>query len=527
VAVTPHEAREILRARGVRIPSALERVCRTLDRTPEHVRPKVETALAVRLAWQHPELLPFLSAHPDVDLCPAYPNASEDIQSRLALGEKPTQILRGLTAREAHEALTAGMVSAEAWLLRDTPWPRACVRGSEVARWLAACAKDHQRRAALETERAERGPHGEEIHGRLIDRVDEISARDLVRGEKTGVREAFERAAKRRYEQWQKENEKKHEPLAPTPAWYRPIRCARLLMRSAALIAEGKDMQHCVGSYAPYVRSQQSVIVSICVRARDGVYRSTVELDRRTLQIRQHKGYRNSEPHEFCRRALEVCMCRWKEKRKMTKTITIPGVGTAAKIFGAVSMAASKDRECPQMNCVLVRAKDGVLDVVATNGHVLAHYRAPHNELGEGEVLIPLDIAARIAKEGREAPFLEIDPTVKTARLLDVLFSWPEIQAVFPPWERVIPKPHAKKPIPGFGIALEYLVLAGKIFQALEPKGKLKLKAAVYCEVPANKHDPIVMSAQGCPLTFVVMPHRTDRHESREIARVKEMEVQQ
>jgi hypothetical protein len=69
-----------------------------------------------------------------------------------------------------------------------------------------------------------------------------------------------------------------------------------------------------VGSYAPYVRSQRSVIVSICVRARDSVYRSTAELDRRTLQVRQHKGCRNSEPHEFCRRALEVCLRRWKEK---------------------------------------------------------------------------------------------------------------------------------------------------------------------------------------------------------------------
>jgi hypothetical protein len=314
MAVTPHEAREILRSRGIPVPKALERVCRTLDRTPEHVRSKVETALAVHLGRQHPEILPFLPTDPSIDLCQTYPNVSEDIQARLALGEKPTQILRGLTAREAHEALTAGVVSAEQWLLRDTPWRRACVRGPEVARWLAACAKDPQRRAALETERVERGPHGEEIHGKLIDRVDEISARDLVRGEKTGVREAFERAAKRRYEQWQKDNEKKHEPLAPMPAWYRPIRCARLLLSSAAIIAEGKDMQHCVGSYVPFVRSQRSVIVSICVRARGGVYRSTVELDRRTAQIQQHKGYRNSEPHEFCRRALEVCMRRWKDR---------------------------------------------------------------------------------------------------------------------------------------------------------------------------------------------------------------------
>jgi hypothetical protein len=289
-------------------------VCRTLDRTPEHVRPKIETALAIHLGRQHPELLPFLKDRP-IELCPAYPNAPAEIKARLALGEKPTQILHGLTAREAHAALTAGVVSAEQWLLRNTPWRYSCVRGPEVARWLVACAKDPQRRAALETERVERGPHGEEIRGRLIDRIDEVSPCDLVRGEKTGVREAFERAAQRRWEQWQRENEKKHKPLAPVPAWYRPIRCARLLMSTAELIAEGKELQHCVGSYSPYVRSQRSVIVSICVRARDGVYRSTAELDRKTLQVRQHGSYRNSEPHEICRRALDVCLRRWKEEK--------------------------------------------------------------------------------------------------------------------------------------------------------------------------------------------------------------------
>jgi hypothetical protein len=282
-----------------------------LDATPPHVRPRVEGALRIRYC-RVPGLSSLLAELPASEtLSSAYPDAPEEIQARLVLGERPTQILRGLTAREAHEALCAGVVSAERWILRDSPWPDAYVRGPEVARWLAACGRDPARRAALELERIERGPHGEEIHGRLIDRVDEISRLDLPRGEKTGVREAFERAAARRFREWEREHERQHEPLAPVPEWYRPIRCARLLMSAAELIAEGREMHHCVGSYAPYVRSRRSVIVSICVRTRDAVYRSTAELERSTLRVRQHKGPRNGEPPEVCKRALDVCLRRW------------------------------------------------------------------------------------------------------------------------------------------------------------------------------------------------------------------------
>jgi hypothetical protein len=99
---------------------------------------------------------------------------------------------------------------------------------------------------------------------------------------------------------------RKGEPLAATPHWWKPARCARLLMSAAELAVEGKVMQHCVAGYAGYVRRGESVIVALNVCE----HRSTVELDR-AGHVRQHKGFGNNEPHELCRRALAVLQTRW------------------------------------------------------------------------------------------------------------------------------------------------------------------------------------------------------------------------
>lgn len=284
----------------------LDRATATLERIPEHARDRVAAALCVR----YPALGAILSPPVVEPLCPAYPRVREAWAARLVLGERPTQLARGLTRREAHEALRDGASSdtdALDWLLADTPVEGREVRSVAVARWILACWRDPARRAALETERVERGPGGEEIRGRLIARVDEISARDLARGEATGVREAFESCARRAFARWEAEHERRHEPLAAAPRWWRPIRCARLLMSGAELVAEGREMRHCVGTYAAHVRSGRSVIVSLCVRDRDGaVHRSTAELDRATASVRQHKASANGPPHWLCERALRV-----------------------------------------------------------------------------------------------------------------------------------------------------------------------------------------------------------------------------
>jgi hypothetical protein len=265
-------------------PPELRRAIRLLESVPDRARPRIAAALGERI--------PALACLSTTEtLSSAYPFASRAHQARLVLGEPPARILRGLTRREG--------------------LPPTHVRSVGVARWLVACWRDSARRAALERDHIEVGPHGEEIHGRLLERVDEIADRDLARGAATGVREAFHSAASRAYERWTREVESQHDLLAPVPSWWRPIRCARLLMSAAQLVAEGRAQRHCVGTYARYVRQRQSVIVAVCVRSRGETYRSTAELARDGSRVLQHKGAGNGAPPPICARALAACLRRW------------------------------------------------------------------------------------------------------------------------------------------------------------------------------------------------------------------------
>lgn len=295
-------------ARGIALGRDLRSAFEAIERAPGAARPRILAAIAAR----HPALAPLCGDGPNGPICPAYPLASREIQARLALGESPARIMRGLTSREAHAALAHGCSDPIAWLVPDDFADAAAVHSVPVARWLVACLADPKRRAAIGQERTERGPHGEEIRGRLLDRIDKIRSADLVRGSATGVREAYERAAKRAYAAWERGASTQHAPLAPLPRWWVPVRCARPLMSAADLAREGRDLAHCVGTYAPYVRDQQSVIVSVCVRDRTGdVHRSTAEIDRSTIRVSQHKAHANRAPHPLCVRALDVCLQRW------------------------------------------------------------------------------------------------------------------------------------------------------------------------------------------------------------------------
>ncbi|MCL2450290.1 MAG: PcfJ domain-containing protein [Polyangiaceae bacterium] len=311
------------RERGAVIPAPLRRAIRVLSAVPPHVRPRLSGALCVIHRELEPVFsLPFPSLRYEGPLCPAYPRLVDGdaqtarVAARLALGQKPARVLAGLTAREAHRALSVGVTDPVAWLvchpsLADEDIDPGSVRSVPVARWLLACRADPARWDALTRPRTSRGPHGETIEGRLLDRIDEVRAQDLSRGPATGVDAAFEAAAKRAYDAWCREAERQHQPMAAAPTWWRPIRCAGLLLSAAELVAEGREMRHCVGTYAPYVRRGSSVIVSICLRARDGVHRSTVEVDRSSGRVLQHRGVGNAAPPRYCAHALRVCRARW------------------------------------------------------------------------------------------------------------------------------------------------------------------------------------------------------------------------
>jgi len=278
--------------------------------------PGRQPVLVAALATTYPEVLPAYklldtSTEPAslVQAHSVYPRCSVQQSARLLLGETPEAISRGLTRKEAHQWLTeAPEWLAGDWLLRKAGLD-ACARSVAVARWAIECDKDPQRRAALWRARTARGPHGEEINGSLISRLDELQAVDL----RPSVRETFERAGRRLLRQTERLMRRKAEPLAPPPAWWQPVRCARLLLSPAELFVEGRQMRHCVALYGRYVRSRQSVIVALDVLG----YRSTVEMDRKTLQVKQHKGRDNLPPPELCERALRVCLRRWRRKGRM------------------------------------------------------------------------------------------------------------------------------------------------------------------------------------------------------------------
>jgi len=314
------------RMRGKAVPPALLRAERMLTRVPEGARARIAAALSVLHLELHPVFFDGRYPAPTTPVAVAYPRAPLRFQARLVLGERPADLLPGLSAREAHEGLTLGFHSSVDYLLRDAPVTMTLgsgVRDIRVARWICACLADPPRRQALLRESTERGPHGEWIRGVLASRVDEIEVEDLPCGSATGVAAAFRSAARRAWQRWQGEAETQHELLATPPEWWTPIRCARLLGSAAELVAEGRQMGHCVGSYSIYVKRGISVVVSIVVpdcrpecsgepRASGlGLLRSTVEIERHTGKVLQHRGLGNGYAPDLCEKALRVCLKRW------------------------------------------------------------------------------------------------------------------------------------------------------------------------------------------------------------------------
>ncbi|MFI4971157.1 MAG: PcfJ domain-containing protein [Hyphomicrobiales bacterium] len=301
------------------VPPLLEEAIGLLERAPRSVRQKI--AAAIGEAWID---FGHLKA-PGVELAVGYPQLCRQVQARIVLGERPTRLLPGLSRAEAHAALLEGYSEPAAFILRDVGVV-GIVHDVAVARWVVACWKDPERQRAILAERCDRGPDGAELRGQLIARLDEIAPEDLARGARTGVREAFASSMRRALERWEKTADTRKDALAPVPAWYRPIRCARLLMSAEALSREGRELAHCVGGYTDQVRSGRSIIVSLSVpiRSRMGgaplMLRSTAELSGDGQTIRQHRATKNLAPHTLSERALIVCLQRWGRRAAPMRT---------------------------------------------------------------------------------------------------------------------------------------------------------------------------------------------------------------
>jgi len=306
----------------------------------EKCPPDKRNAVAAALRILQPKYVGLPDAKEVDKAVTGYPSAKRDQIARLLLGEPPVKLAPGLTRAEAHEWLSKDPYQEPpTWLLRrefrrsGDHYP--CGTGSRgyltasgdsvaetvkhvaVARWLLKMLSRKPTRDALCRERVERGPHGEEIHGAYWARVDELRPADL----RDSVDETFTRAAARMQKSMEKLLAKKSEPLAPAPAWWKPARCAKILLTGPELMVEGKQMQHCVAGYAGYVKKGESVIVRLEVPERKGRHaetvwhRSTVELDRRTGRVLQHQGPQNRPPHVINVKALEVLLRRWRGGR--------------------------------------------------------------------------------------------------------------------------------------------------------------------------------------------------------------------
>jgi len=252
-------------------------------------------------------------AHPiqdaDVaDLCPSYPTVRRDIAARIVAGESPRAISGDtLTRKEAHAWLAAGgpdsadpaeiTRSAIAYIVRACPLKDHTPRDIGVARWLAHI---HQRGAWSSLTKIERHPDGRALC--RLDVLDEITPADLDRGITTGVERAFDNAAQRLAEI----DEGDTTVICRNPFGRLP-RAMAVLTTPAALAAEGKALQHCVGGYAHQVKAGQCIILSIA--SRHG--RSTVELrPGRHWEAAQHHGHRNTEPPRRHQQLLRAWLVR-------------------------------------------------------------------------------------------------------------------------------------------------------------------------------------------------------------------------
>lgn len=268
----------------------------------------MQRSFRARVAWSSGQrqkaMMAPESLHSFFGIAPEMP---DKIALRLCRGETPAQIADGyLTKREAAAWLReAPTVEPIDWLQRRLPAGTPKLRSIPVVRWLL----DVQRRGAWESltrERIVNAPGGETLRGRFIDRVDEIQDCDLDRGPATGVERAFESAAQRLGEQWLDAARRDHRVLQSLPpGWKLFSSSMHHLSTPASLAREGDEMNHCVGSYAPAVEKNQSVILSIRVAGQ----RSTVELSPRG-EVRQHRGPKNTDPHPLCEKVLQAFLQR-------------------------------------------------------------------------------------------------------------------------------------------------------------------------------------------------------------------------
>ena len=236
--------------------------------------------------------------------------ATPEVCARIILGESPKDIAPQLTQKEAAAwAYQTVHATPEDWL-----WVRIVAKhpelsvsrakSIEVMRWAARMMQSPSRSKAMLERRCVFGEgggeekedgHDEYAHeadaadaaSSIVQRLDEIEPQDLTPSAVETLQNAVNRQMR---EQWDGPDElRAHEP------WMDELPEGCTVIRTwPQLFNEGREMRHCVSSYAKDIASKRSVIVSI----RAGHRRSTAEYIRGDL--RQHQAFARSRPHEDC-----------------------------------------------------------------------------------------------------------------------------------------------------------------------------------------------------------------------------------
>lgn len=222
---------------------------------------------------------------------PQYGELPWRMVQELSTGTTPVELSEGhLTKKEAHQWLVTGVkAGALEWYLDKYELPY--VREWQVAKWLKYL-KTTNRWAAMEKERTQYHPERGEIKFSYVMLLDEIMADD-IHTTTDSVASVMERLHQRQEDGYTSKFWEDHQPLVDVPKWVSKLpEGVRYLNTPAALVREGKQMEHCVGTYVSVVRNGSCHILSITTP--EG--RSTVEFNKGVTNVVQHRGKGNLNP---------------------------------------------------------------------------------------------------------------------------------------------------------------------------------------------------------------------------------------
>jgi len=222
-------------------------------------------------------------------LCPSYPTIEMSKARLLARGMRPVDIAQGeLTAAEAHAWLMSSGRDLGEWYAGHHQLPRH--RSIRVLKWLLALKRAKRWDTLTKTRTQFVG--GQAVNYTAMDVLDEIQPEDIHTG-KDSVTDVLARASERGGKEYMERNRENFEVLAEIPAWCRKLPTfVRVLNTPAALVAEGEQQNHCVGTYVNVVRSKTSVVLAI--QTRHG--HTTAEIAYDGSVVRQHRSYKNRLP---------------------------------------------------------------------------------------------------------------------------------------------------------------------------------------------------------------------------------------